>query len=516
MKLKGTIFFVLVAAFAIIGFYFLQENEEVKLLDEQKEIALLEEKKRAELTDAGRFKGEINIGLDNYLGYFPLRSKQLRSEMLQQGYQLKFDDDGADYAQRVKKLSSGELDFAVFTVDSYILNAAPTFPGQIVMVISESKGADAIVVDKSIVKVNDIKSITATLGSPSHQLIKASIIDFGLDELKQNIQPSDGSSAALKDLLSGKTKAAVLWEPDISIALKEDRFKSLISTKSTSKLIVDILVASDDVVNNHPEKLDVLLKNYFPALRTLSKNKPTLSKAFQNDAKISAEAADKVIDSIAWKSLQQNATQWFGIRSKGVSRPEFKIIETIDLTNDILIKFGDFQSSPLPGGNGGAFQLLSSQSIAKLNQQQDEGQSITDNDDFFERFTPSQWDSLDPVGSLQIPPIKFKPGTHDFSDQGKADIKNVKNILIRYPRYRLSIEGHTSTRGDAELNTQLSQQRADAIRDYLVETYKIPQNRIRAIGMGPSRPIEKSPDMSYRAWLNKLPRVEFHLLEEVY
>jgi len=151
-----------------------------------------------------------------------------------------------------------------------------------------------------------------------------------------------------------------------------------------------------------------------------------------------------------------------------------------------------------------------------LNHQQAKGQVITDNDDFFERLTPSEWDSLDSVASLQIPPIKFKPGTHDFSDQGKADIKNVKNILIRYPRYRLNIEGHTSTRGDAELNTQLSQQRADAIRDYLVDTYKIPPNRIRAIGMGPSRPIEKSPDMSYRAWLNKLPRVEFHLLEEVY
>ena len=516
MKLKGTILFVLVCAFAIVGFYFFKENEESKILNEKEQIALQEEKKREELTDAGRFKGEINIGLDNFLGYYPLRSKQLRSEMLQQGYQLKFDDDGADYSQRVKKLAAGELDFAVFTVDSYILNAAPTFPGQVVMVISESKGADAIVVNKSIAKVNDIKSITATLGSPSHQLLNASIIDFGLEELKQNIQSSDGSSAALKALLEGKTEAAVLWEPDISIALKEDRFKTLISTKSTSKLIVDILVASDDVVNNHPEKLETLLKNYFPTLRNLRKNKGVLSKAFQDDAKISVEAANKIIDSIAWKSLQQNATKWFGIRSKGVTRPEFKIIETIDLTNDILIKFGDFQSSPLPSGSGGAFQLLSSQSIAKLNHQQAKGQVITDNDDFFERLTPSEWDSLDSVASFPIPPIKFKPGTHDFSDQGKADIKNVKNILIRYPRYRLNIEGHTSTRGDAELNTQLSQQRADAIRDYLVDTYKIPPNRIRAIGMGPSRPIEKSSDMSYRAWLNKLPRVEFHLLEEVY
>lgn len=514
MKVKGTFLFVIIAAVAMIAFFFFKKGEDKKQTLEEQEQAKLEAAEKALRTDAGRFKGQIKLGLDNFLGYYPLRSKHMQIEMLQDGFQMEIQDDGADYAERIKKIESGELDFAVFTVDSYILNAAPSFSGQIVMVISESKGADAIVVNKSISKVNDIKSITATLNSPSHQLIKASIIDFGLNELKSNIKPADGSSAALKSLLAGETDAAVLWEPDVSTALKDDRFKTLISTKSTSKLIVDILVASDDVVNNHPEKLEALLKNYFPTLRYFQKNKDILSQEFKKDAALSSVAADKIIDTIAWKSLQQNASYWFGIRSKNVKRPEFKIIETIDLTNDVLIKFGDFQKSPLPAG--GAFQLLSSKQLARLHEKQSTGQTIESNDNFFERLSPREWASLDPVASLQIPPIKFKPGTRDFSEQGKIDIKNVKNILNRYPRYRLNIEGHTSNRGDAELNTELSQQRADAIRDYLVQTYKIPANRIKSTGLGPSRPIEKSPDMSYRAWLNKLPRVEFHLLEEVY
>lgn len=514
MKFKGTLLFVIVAAIAMIGFFFFKENEEEKQLTQLENEAIQDEIIKKSLTDAGRFKGVLKVGLDNYLGYYPLRSNYLKSEMLQSGYQLDFQDDGADYHKRINKLESGELDFAVFTVDSYILNAAPRFSGHVVMVISESKGADAIVVKKSIAKVNDIKSITATLGSPSHQLIKASIIDFGLEDLKQNIKPADGSAAALRDLMDGKTEAAVLWEPDISIALKDERFKTLISTENTSKLIVDILVASDDVVNNHPEKLEVLMKNYFPTLRYFKKNRDILSREFQTDAKISALAADKIIDSIAWKSLQQNASNWFGIRSVNVSRPEFKIIETIDLTNDILIKFGDFPTSPLP--QGGAFQLLSSRMISKLNDQQVKGQTIVKDSSFFERLTPREWAALDSVASLQIPPVKFKPGTRDFSEQGKKAIKSIKNILNRYPRYRLSIEGHTSIRGDKELNTELSQQRADAIRDYLLSVYKVSANRVKATGLGPLKPIEKTQGMSYRAWLNKLPRVEFHLLEEIY
>ncbi len=498
----------------MITFSYLKKGAEQKQTMAELEQAKLEEAQKALRTDASRFKGRIKIGLDNFLGYYPIRSKHMQIEMLQDGFQLDFNDDGGDYAQRMKMLESGELDFAVFTVDSYILNAAPKFSGQIVMVISESKGADAIVVNKSITKVNDIKSITATLNSPSHQLIKASIIDFGLNDLKSNIIPADGSSAALKSLLEGKTEAAVLWEPDVSTALKDDRFKTLISTKSTSKLIVDILVASDNVVNNQPEKLEALLKNYFPTLRHFQKNKNILSQEFQKDAALTKVEADKIIDTIAWKSLQQNATYWFGIRSKNVKRPEFKIIETIDLTNDVLIKFGDFQKSPLPVG--GAFQLLSSKQLAKMHEKQTSGQIINPDENFFERLSPAEWNSLDPVASLQIPPIKFKPGTKSFSEQGKLDIKNLKNILNRYPRYRLGIEGHTSTRGNAQLNTELSQQRADAIRNYLIETYKIPATRIKATGLGPSRPLERTPDMSYREWMNKLPRVEFNLLEEVY
>ena len=511
MKIKATITFVILAAFAIVAYSFITKEK-------QQEEDLLVEKNHADRiisnTDASRFKGEIRIGLDNYLGYYPLRSKRMQREVLNQGYQLKFNDDQADYKTRAAMLADGRLDFAVFTVDSYILNTAPNFAGQVVMVISESKGADAIVAKKEIKTINDLTHVTATLGSPSHQFIKASIIDFGLDDLKSQIRPANGSSSALADLLSGKTDAAVLWEPDISTALKDDRFKTLISTRDTSRLIVDILVASDAVINESPEKLNVLMATYFPVLRHYLKNSNELSSEFQKDASLSPEDAKRVIESIAWLSLEQNASQWFGIRSQRVPLPEFRIVETIDLTNDILIKYGDFPRSPLP--SQGAFPLLSSKQLGKLHEKQSSGQPIANNDNFFSRLSPAQWASLDPVASLKIKPIAFQPGTRIFSKEALQELTNIKNILKRYPRYRLSIEGHTSTQGDPEVNRQLSSERAQAIRQHLVETYKISVNRIKATGRGSDAPLPRSENQSFRAWLRQLPRVEFHLLEEVY
>jgi len=511
MKIKATITFVILAAFAMVAYSFF--SKEQKRADD-----LRDEKERAESkvanTDASRFKGEIRIGLDNYLGYYPLRSKRMQHETLNQGYQLKFNDDEADYQTRAAMLADGRLDFAVFTVDSYILNTAPNFAGQIVMVISESKGADAIVAKKEIKTVNELTHVTATLASPSHQFLKASIIDFGLDDLKGEIRPANGSSSALADLLSGKTDAAVLWEPDISTALKDDRFKTLISTKDTSRLIVDILVASDRVINESPEKLNIVLGTYFPVLRYYAKNSDELSAEFQKDASLNSGDAQRIIDSIEWLSLEQNASQWFGIRSQRVPLPEFRIVETIDLTNDILIKYGDFQGSPLP--RQGPFPLLSSKQLAELHKKQSNGQAITHKDNFFTRLSPSEWASLDSVASLEIKAIEFQSGTRTFSKEARVELENIKNILKRYPRYRLSIEGHSSTQGEPEVNRQLSRERAEAIRLHLVETYQVSANRVRASGYGSDKPLIRENGESFRAWLRKLSRVEFHLLEEVY
>jgi len=68
------------------------------------------------------------------------------------------------------------------------------------------------------------------------------------------------------------------------------------------------------------------------------------------------------------------------------------------------------------------------------------------------------------------------------------DIDDLANVMKNYPELKVVIEGHTDNLGSAAYNKKLSQQRAEAVKKYLVER-GIDANRIKAQGFGEERPI---------------------------
>lgn len=85
-------------------------------------------------------------------------------------------------------------------------------------------------------------------------------------------------------------------------------------------------------------------------------------------------------------------------------------------------------------------------------------------------------------------------------DSGKADIhprfypklKDLASFLKKHPNSTVIIEGHTDDRGSEELNKALSQKRASAIADVLVDSFRIKSERVKGIGYGESRPISSN------------------------
>ena len=57
-------------------------------------------------------------------------------------------------------------------------------------------------------------------------------------------------------------------------------------------------------------------------------------------------------------------------------------------------------------------------------------------------------------------------------------------------RYKFLVVGHTSSTGDAKHNLELSQQRADAIKEALSTTFAISPDRLYAVGVGEEYPID--------------------------
>ena len=68
------------------------------------------------------------------------------------------------------------------------------------------------------------------------------------------------------------------------------------------------------------------------------------------------------------------------------------------------------------------------------------------------------------------------------------DIDDLVQVMKDYPDLKVVIEGHTDNVGTAEYNKELSQRRAEAVKQYMVEK-GINANRITAKGFGFDRPI---------------------------
>ena len=86
--------------------------------------------------------------------------------------------------------------------------------------------------------------------------------------------------------------------------------------------------------------------------------------------------------------------------------------------------------------------------------------------------------------------INFASNSNNVEQGESPEIEKVAKFLQKYSDVNTVIEGHTDDRGAASYNLNLSQARADAVRNILIERYGIAANRITAKGFGETQPIE--------------------------
>lgn len=85
--------------------------------------------------------------------------------------------------------------------------------------------------------------------------------------------------------------------------------------------------------------------------------------------------------------------------------------------------------------------------------------------------------------------ILFDSGKADIKPRFYTELKGLAKFLQDHPSSTVVIEGHTDSKGSAELNRALSQKRASAIADVLVDSFRIQPSRVKGVGYGETRPI---------------------------
>jgi outer membrane protein OmpA-like peptidoglycan-associated protein/ABC-type nitrate/sulfonate/bicarbonate transport system substrate-binding protein len=480
-----------------------------------------QEQMQRDTSDAKDTKGRIVIGVDNWIGYFPLCSGEMKKRMRAAGYVVVCEDDKADYALRMQKLREDKLQFAVATVDAYLLNGAPKgFPGTIVAVIDESKGGDAIVAWKDKVanldalkKMQGVK-VAFTPNSPSEHLLRTMAVHFDVPALRGKGPwriEADGSPEALKKLLARQADVAVVWEPDVTRALANNSIVKLLGTEDTRRLIVDILLVGRSYSTQHPEAVNVLLTTYFQVAKEYRENPQRLEREVAAETKLPPESVKRLLEGCAWASLSDNAQTWLGPTS-GTDA----LVDTIQSTARTLVDAGDFKSHPLPDQD--PYRIISRQFISKLYVGAVTGGGTQSGPPSLERkfaaLTDAGWQALKEVGTLKALPVSFQSGTAELSHEGKLELDRAMETLSHYPNFRVVIKGHTGVRGDPEENQLLSQERAESVARYLGVTYNVDPNRLRIVGLGSKQPLPQLAGESERAYSYRLPRVELSLVAE--
>jgi len=106
--------------------------------------------------------------------------------------------------------------------------------------------------------------------------------------------------------------------------------------------------------------------------------------------------------------------------------------------------------------------------------------------------------------------VYFEVNKATILPQSHRVLDAVKDVLLAYDRIlKVEVQGHTDTQGSADHNMKLSQERADAVRDYLMGR-GIEGSRLTAVGYGEAEPVDPGDDEVAHA---RNRRVQFIVLE---
>jgi len=100
---------------------------------------------------------------------------------------------------------------------------------------------------------------------------------------------------------------------------------------------------------------------------------------------------------------------------------------------------------------------------------------------------------------LSLLGIKFPSGRSTIDAGSAALMKKVQQGLALFPGASISVEGHTDANGSDSTNLILSQDRADAVRQYLVSNFRYDPEKISSVGYGEARPVATNETAAGRA-----------------
>ncbi|MBI5219830.1 MAG: OmpA family protein [Bacteroidia bacterium] len=394
-----------------------------------------------------------------------------------------------DFTASRKAFESGDIDLLWCTVD-----ALPTEMGKAGTLASYnpkflfqadwSRGGDAIVVRTGIENVNDLKGKTVSVaqGTPSHsfliELLKTNsltLTDIKITYVADAIQSANLFKQQAVD-------AAVVWSPDdIDCVNKVQGAKILANTKTATNIIADGFFAKEEYVKKNEEKLQKLYEGWMVGAAELNQNKDNARK---KAAEILAKKFQmKADDALAAMENVRYVTHGDNLNFFGLGNTKAITADALYSKMSAVYQTYKFADNPLPWRDVSNAVLIQKTTTLTGPEHQAEAQK---------QFTEiTKEDKTKKSFSNKKVTINFPSGSFELSGDAKYTIiKEFVDIAKTYGGARIRIEGNTDNTGSAATNKKLSENRAQAVKDFLVKDYAIDPNRIIVVGNGPKHALD--------------------------
>jgi ABC-type nitrate/sulfonate/bicarbonate transport system substrate-binding protein len=397
----------------------------------------------------------------------------------------------------------GTLDMMVLFAPE-LMKDSRTAP-RIFQQIDWSNGGDGVVVRGKIDSARDLKgkTIVYAQNSPSQYFINNLLLNAGIQpsEVKHKFTASAFEAAAA--FVSDKSiDACVTWAPDIyNIPDRVEGTKILTTTAEANKLIADVWAARADFAKDHPDIIEGLVAGIFRAMDQL-KDDTFKGQAFQ----WMAEGYGMSVDEVGSMEADAHSTNFAENKQFFLNQNNPANFERTWKNITFVYRELGLVGTPVRFDEVMDFSTVQALDAAgTFEHQQDEYKST---------FSPGSYETVRAEAPIltQTIRINFYPNSanifepqHDELDRpipntlydptAEATLERVARLAGQYDRAVVAIEGHTdaSMKGQGvrfEDVQQLSLERANAVKQALVERYDFDPQKFHVEGQGWNHPAD--------------------------
>jgi len=376
--------------------------------------------------------------------------------------------------------------------------------GRAVMVVDNTQGGDAIIAkDQSIRSVEDLvgKSVALLQFTPSHGLLIDAIENSSLSGKKKAsiktvfINADEGTGGVRAAFESGKVDAAVIWDPDLSLALKNGGGHVVYSTKSATNLIYDVMVCDTRVLNTPAgrESIKKFVKGWMDgvvaarqnpdnAVQALIKTEPMFEQLAQKQG---APFIKSLFSNLVWTGVEDNARIFGMVGGTNHYERVYKYFDPIYRAAGALANPASPVINPADSVDYSFIKEL-----VDANQAQVAAAAA--------KIEPTFTDtgrSQTKAASVTKPVlINFESGSAELTQKAKKTIDTeMVPFLENNGSAYVELNGNTDSTGSAAVNKPLSTRRAQAVAAYLTSQWEVPAARLKTIGNGSDKPICQEP-----------------------